>query len=136
MRTINNIIIHCTDTYARMDIGVPEITEWHTARGFDTCGYHDVIRRDGTIEPGRDENTIGAHCLGQNEHSLGVAIVGGKADDGMPCVNFTAAQWKSLEQYCLDKSFKYNAAIEGHSDYSAKTCPNFDVKAWAETVGD
>ena len=29
MRKINLIVIHCSDTYARMDIGVNEIRQWH-----------------------------------------------------------------------------------------------------------
>ena len=50
MRKINLIVIHCSDTYARMDIGVNEIRQWHLQRGFNDIGYHYVIRRDGAIE--------------------------------------------------------------------------------------
>jgi N-acetylmuramoyl-L-alanine amidase len=53
MRKINLIVIHCSDTYARMDIGVNEIRQWHLQRGFNDIGYHYVIRRDGAIEQGR-----------------------------------------------------------------------------------
>jgi hypothetical protein len=37
-----------------MDIGVAEIDKWHRGRGFYMIGYHDVIRRDGSVEQGRD----------------------------------------------------------------------------------
>ena len=36
MRKINLIVIHCSDTYARMDIGVNEIRQWHLQRGSTT----------------------------------------------------------------------------------------------------
>ena len=39
MRKINLIVIHCSDTYARMDIGVNEIRQWHLQRGFNDIGY-------------------------------------------------------------------------------------------------
>ena len=45
----DTIVIHCTQTPADMNIGADKITEWHKDRGFDTIGYHFVIRRDGTI---------------------------------------------------------------------------------------
>ena len=60
MRKINLIVIHCSDTYARMDIGVNEIRQWHLQRGFNDIGYHYVIRRDGAIEQGRPIEKPGA----------------------------------------------------------------------------
>ena len=36
----DTIVIHCAATKPNMDIGVDEITKWHTDRGFDTIGYH------------------------------------------------------------------------------------------------
>ena len=64
MRKINLIVIHCSDTYARMDIGVNEIRQWHLQRGFNDIGYHYVIRRDGAIEQGRPIEKPGAHAAG------------------------------------------------------------------------
>ena len=78
MRRIDKVIIHCSDTYHNMDIGVKQIRRWHKKRGFNDVGYHYIIRRDGTLETGRPIEKIGAHCKGQNRHSIGVCFVGGK----------------------------------------------------------
>lgn len=131
MRQINFIIIHCADTPADMDIGAEEIRRWHVEeRGFSDIGYHHVIRRDGTVEPGRDERRIGAHAYGRNEDSIGVCMVGGKPD-----CNFTAAQWSALENLVRELLNRYSSAqVIGHRDVSDKTCPNFDAKAWAESL--
>jgi len=55
---------------------VEEIDEWHRARGFECIGYHRVIQPDGTIEVGRSLKFAGAHALGRNRRSIGVALVG------------------------------------------------------------
>ena len=50
----DTVVIHCADTPEDMDIGAEKIREWHTKeRGWDDIGYHWVIRRDGTLDPGR-----------------------------------------------------------------------------------
>lgn len=130
MRKITEIIIHCADTPASMDIGVEEIDQWHKARGWDSCGYHYVIRRNGKVEYGRDENEVGAHAYGHNHNSLGVCLVGGKPD-----CNYTAAQWKALEELVWDLMSDYpDAVVLGHRDVSRKDCPMFDARAWVKSL--
>ena len=68
MRKINLIVIHCSDTYARMDIGVNEIRQWHLQRGFNDIGYHYVIRRDGAIEQGRPIEKPGSEPMFRQAH--------------------------------------------------------------------
>ena len=136
MRNIDTIIIHCSDTPPSMDIGVDEIRRWHVEeRGWDDIGYHFVIRRDGTIEPGRNIDIQGAHAAGHNHGSLGICVVGGQTALGEPDCNYTSEQWKSLDQLCTDMDFMYSADIIGHRDVSKKDCPCFDVAAWAKTIG-
>lgn len=105
MRTIDSIIIHCAYTPPGMDIGATEIRRWHVEeRGWKDIGYHYVVRRDGDVEPGRDLDgdgdvveEVGAHAAGHNAHSIGICLVGGRAeDDQAPDCNFTPAQWSSL----------------------------------------
>ena len=43
------IVIHCSDTYDHMDIGVQEINRWHLDRGWSGNGYPFVIRRACTL---------------------------------------------------------------------------------------
>lgn len=130
MRKINLIVIHCADTYARMDIGVKEIREWHLARGFNDIGYHYVIRRDGTIEAGRPLEKPGAHAVGYNSQSIGICYAGGKGDNDKPEDNRTPAQKQALHD--LVNSLKQQfpqAKIVGHRDLPGvqKACPCFSV---------
>ena len=46
----DTIVIHCTQTPSDMDFGVDKVTQWHKNRGFDTIGYHYLIKRDGTLQ--------------------------------------------------------------------------------------
>ena len=47
--TTDTIVIHCTQTPPGMDVDVDKVTQWHKERGFDTIGYHYLIKRDGTL---------------------------------------------------------------------------------------
>lgn len=142
-RIISLIIIHCSATKPDMDIGAKEIRVWHTApepqgRGWKDIGYNWVIRRDGTIENGRDLDhdgdvfeEIGAHTAGYNAHSLGICMVGGINYKGQPDSNFTPAQWKALERHVRMLKSRYpKATIHGHNEFAAKACPSFDVQKW------
>lgn len=132
MRAIDKIVIHCADTPSTMDIGVKEIRQWHVKeRGWKDIGYHYVIRRNGTVEFGRDLEVVGAHVAGHNTHSIGICLVGGK-----PKANFTLEQWASLAKLVEGLKFTYkNAEVLGHCDLDKnKTCPQFDVRAWWDTI--
>lgn len=132
MREIGRIIIHCSATKPTMDIGKAEITEWHTARGWNTIGYHYVIRRSGDIEQGRPEAIAGAHVAGHNSDSLGICMVGGIDEKGRPDANFTRPQWAALEHLVTQILVQHpDAKVSGHRDWTdAKACPSFDARAW------
>lgn len=140
MRKINRLVVHCSATRPSMDIGVADINKWHLQRGFKptptspACGYHKVIRRDGTIENGRPEERIGAHAENYNADSLAVCLAGGVKEDGKtPENNFTAAQFASLKVVLKDWVRRYGTVeIRGHGSLPgvAKACPSFDVAAW------
>ena len=68
-----------------------------------------MIPTDGTIERGRPEEQVGAHCKNHNRHSIGVAYIG------------------SLLQALLKKYPK--ALIVGHCDLDPHKpdCPGFSV---------
>lgn len=136
MRNIDTIIVHCAATYPSMDIGVKEIRLWHTRdNGWNDIGYHHVIRRDGTVEQGRPEETAGAHCQNHNARSIGVCLVGGleKAPSGksIPSANYTEAQYQALRSLIATLLKRYpGATVCGHQDFANKACPCFDVAAW------
>ena len=75
MRTITLIIVHCSANKAGSTIRMADIDRYHRSLGWRGCGYHYVIPTDGTIERGRPEAQIGAHCKNHNRHSIGVAYV-------------------------------------------------------------
>ena len=131
------IVIHCTQTPSDMDFGVEKVTSWHKNRGFDTIGYHYLIKRDGTLQVGRDEDVVGAHAVAVNGTSVGVALVGGGTVDMGWENNFTDAQFAGLKNLIEDMKSKYNIEkIIGHYEVeSTKECPSFNVPQWLEENG-
>ena len=126
------IVIHCAATKPSMDVGVDTIRDWHVnGNGWRDIGYHLVIRRDGSVEKGRDINDSGAHAAGYNSKSIGLCLVGGMAEDNSAEDNFTAQQWTSLLATVKELEVDYpSAKVIGHNEISEKECPSFDVQKW------
>lgn len=129
-RRIDKIIIHCSATPVTMDIGVDTIRKWHKDKGWSDIGYHLVIKRDGTVEIGRDINRMGAHTKGHNRGSIGICLIGGVDSRMMPEDNYTDEQWRSLRNTLRFLKLDYgDVTIAGHNEYTKmKACPCFDVK--------
>jgi N-acetylmuramoyl-L-alanine amidase len=140
VRKINNIIIHCSDS----SFGTAKtINDWHKERGFGAkgidgkvynIGYHYVINNgyiykdmylqdwDGVVEKGRPDSLAGAHCKGQNSKSIGICLIG--------VDKFTDKQFESLTRLIKELMLEYDLddeQINGHYEYSDKSCPNFNV---------
>lgn len=102
-------------------------------KGWSDIGYHNVIRRNGTLEHGRDLAIAGAHAKGYNQFSIGVCLVGGVDIDNNPNDNFTDEQYTTLRGY-LDTMLDAfpESEVVGHRDLPnvSKACPSFDVKSW------
>lgn len=151
MRTITDIVIHCSASKNGERVTVEDVDRWHAERGFmrrqafrerqnprlAAIGYHFVIYASGTVATGRHLEEVGAHVAGQNARSIGVCLIGTD--------RFTSAQWESLDRLVTALKKMYPAArVLGHRDYSPdrdgdgvieewewlKTCPGFDVAAW------
>lgn len=136
-RAINRIVVHHSATPADRDIGVAQIAEWHSLRGFSNVGYHFVIRRDGKAETGRPLAIAGAHTKGFNADSIGICLVGGVEQHLKPQNNFTPRQLATLATLLDDLLLTWpDAEICGHKDLAATECPAFDVKAWRAGNGD
>ncbi len=129
MRMINEIIVHCTATPEGKDFKAVDIDRWHRQKGWDGIGYHHVVDLDGTVEPGRPESKVGAHCIGHNTNSIGVVYVGGLAPDGKtPKDTRTPRQKVALVKLLTELKRRYpGASIHGHRDFAAKACPSFDA---------
>ena len=129
------IAIHCSATGPKQNVGAADIDKWHRGKGWACIGYHFVIKRDGTVEEGRDVEVIGAHVENWNANSVGICMVGGvDANDIKKAVNnFTPEQFVSLKKLLRMLVEKYpGVIIQGHRDFPnvAKACPSFDVAAW------
>lgn len=131
MRTINDIIIHCSATPEGKNFTTQDIRQWHLAQGWTDIGYHYIIHLDGTIHTGRPITQPGAHCRGHNAHSIGICYIGGLATDNRtPKDTRTPAQRKSLLTLLRNLRTKYpSVPIHGHRDYAPKACPSFDAAA-------
>ncbi|MBX2823598.1 MAG: N-acetylmuramoyl-L-alanine amidase [Gammaproteobacteria bacterium] len=122
---VSYLVVHCSDTPDDEPLSAVDIHAMHLGFGWHGIGYHYVVTRDGTLEPGRPEYWIGAHVYGFNPESLGVCLIGRN--------QFTDAQFSTLAQLLMSWRERYpKALICGHRDfeYTEKTCPNFDVAAW------
>jgi N-acetyl-anhydromuramyl-L-alanine amidase AmpD len=134
MRVITLIVVHCSAVKPDQLSSAAQIDSWHRERGFHLgIGYHYVIRRDGTIEPGRPEWMIGAHCHVKghhyNTHSIGICYEGGLDARGQPDDTRTAVQKATMRQLLEDLHQRYpRAMIVGHRDLSHdRDCPCFDA---------
>ena len=130
MRTIDKIIIHCSATLPGQRVDVETITRWHKQRGFKTIGYHFFIDRSGTIHAGRPLEQQGAHCKGQNAHSIGICYEGGLNKEGKPYDTRTIMQRIAMKELVAQLQERFTeATVHGHREFANKACPCFDVKA-------
>ena len=131
MRTITLIVVHCTANKVGSTLRVKDIDRYHRSLGWKGCGYHYVIPTDGTIEKGRAEDLVGAHCKNHNKHSIGVAYVGGLDVDGKtPKDTRTPEQKIALWKLIKELKERYpKALVVGHCDLDPRKpfCPGFKV---------
>ena len=141
------VVWHCSATPPSRDIGRADLDGMHRRRGWDSIGYHVVIRRDGRIELGEDLSKWGAHAKGHNAVSVSVVLVGGVDEDGKAENNFTKDQWSAAKNVFEFLALLYPGADNvGHRDLSPdadgdgrinrwefmKDCPCFSVQQWIE----
>lgn len=142
MRKIDMIVIHCSATRADVPLSPRQLDEMHRQRGFDGCGYHYYVRRDGEICTMRPVDRPGAHAKGYNQHSIGVCYEGGLDEQGRPADTRTEHQKRSLRVLVRVLAMDFQTRrIVGHRDLSpdlngdgviepeewTKVCPCFDV---------
>ena len=113
MRVITLIVIHCSAVRPDQTSSAAQIDTWHRQQGWKFgIGYHYVIRRDGTIEPGRPEWMVGAHCLNHNAHSIGICYEGGLDIRGQPADTRTAEQKQSMRRLIEELHERYPRALD------------------------
>lgn len=130
------IVLHTVGV--RGDTTAAAIRRYHMApppngNGWADIGYHRVIRKDGTIEPGRALWMTGAHTQGAND-TLGICVTGDGDHEA-----WTLAQTTMVVRLCAQwcKHFGWGVAqVRGHREAPAffpgaapthKTCPGLLV---------
>ena len=68
------IVVHHSASGVSIDAN--DIDRWHKERGWKGVGYHFVITVDGTIQPARNFESVGAHKRGYNDTHIGICLVG------------------------------------------------------------
>lgn len=148
----DHLIVHVLYTKPSMDVGAVWTDRVHRQKGWSQCGYHAVIRRDGTLEweltghPTRRIGQTGAHVggcgPGWNRRSLGISLAGGMREDGRgPENNMTEAQFDTLAAFIRAANEQLGIPLEnvmGHRDLikltnaEPKACPCFSVREWMD----
>lgn len=101
------------------------IRKYHTGKGWDDVGYHFGIEKvKGEVEVlvGRPLYRDGAHCLGSNEDTIGICIVGNYGVEDLDSkIKNKLVQLISSLCYCLDIPFD---EVMGHKERDkSRTCP-------------
>lgn len=112
----NRIIIHHAEASV---CDAATIHQWHKGNGWAGIGYHFVVRKNGTIQRGRPENTIGAHASGSNSDSIGICFEGAYMTESMPDAQKKAG--KELVAY-LKAKYGINKVLR-HSEVCPTSCP-------------
>ncbi len=140
--TTTRIVLHMAETNPAEPTPISAIRKFHTdpppaGRGWKDVAYNRYIRRDGTVEQGRDDDQVGGHTVGWNSTSVAVCLEGGlgaKRDDAF-ADHFTPEQEASLVALIREWLAKWpDAEVLGHDDAEScapeKQCPGFRVAPW------
>ena len=80
------IVVHSSQTIPEEDLSAKDVDAIHRKDGLLSIGYHKIIKRDGSIEDGRDIDTCGVHVDAKgdisNQNSIGICLIGGKSPNG------------------------------------------------------
>lgn len=123
-RRIKKVYIHCSASDNPKHDDVEVIRQWHLDRGWRDIGYHFFIRRDGTLDVGRDIELTPSAQKWHNLNTIAVCV------HGLTKTKFTTEQFRTLQKLCLDiKSVQdTEVTFHGHNEVSAKACPVFEYR--------
>ena len=135
MRGINRITVHhegSTPVYfadARSTAArIEAIRRVHTGdRGWADIGYHYIIDRSGTVWEGRDLRYQGAHVRENNEHNLGILVLG-----NFDKQNPSDAQLASLEKALRSFMGQHRVAqsrVFTHQEIVQTACPGTGLQS-------
>lgn len=128
---IKYIVVHHTGSE---NTSIYDIHQWHTNNGWGGIGYNFYIRKDGKIYKGRDINKKGAHCIGRNNDSIGIALEGNfeiTEPTNEQIVSLLRLSLMLLDYYGVDN-------INLHKDFNSTDCPgkNFPYEMYKQLFYD
>lgn len=144
-KKVRGIVLHCTAEYENkcQDTDAKRIDQMHKARGWKEIGYNYVIKRDGTIENGRDVEKRGAHADAKNTlvkdrydlntYALSVVYVGGLDKNGNAKDTRTPEQVESMKWLVRELCKMYGLSpdeVYGHYQFAKKACPCFKIETF------
>ena len=129
----DTIVVHHTGDELDDDLSAEDIHRIHQAQGWSGIGYHYIIRKNGRVEIGRPDWSVGAHAYGENWHTVGVHVCG-----NFEIAEPTEYQIESLayllgwlcDEYGLDPA----TDIVGHKDLMATACPGENLYNMLDTI--
>jgi len=145
-REISGAIVHWSATFLDQDVDADWIHGVHINRGFSGCGYHVIIKRDGTLQRGRPLNRGGAHDINNNRNFLGFCFIGGINETSRrakkPYWRYAGPESLTIQQFAaydklmrtFHKVFPYGQ-VAGHymTSNDGKVDPGFDVPEYSFT---
>jgi len=123
------IVLHCSGVGPNVHQDIRDVDAYHKSKGWKGIGYHEYVRRDGTVQHGRPVEVAGAHVVGHNKHSIGICYEGGLDADGVKADTRTPEQIRALRQLVEKYHAQFpDAVIVGHHNLNPlKDCPCFDA---------
>lgn len=115
---VKRIILHHAEAKS---CSIEDIHRWHLNNGWSGCGYHFLVRKDGTVYRGRPENKLGAHTSNHNTGSLGICFEGAFNQETMAETQIKSGQ--ELVTYLCDKYRLLKANVYKHKDFNSTDCP-------------
>ncbi len=98
---------------------IEDIHRWHLDRQWAGCGYHFVVRKDGSVWLGRPFDAAGAHVSGHNSHTIGICCEGNFSEEKMGLAQLRAL----LELLGLLRQLYPGIRVVGHNNLNATECP-------------
>jgi len=140
-RAINQVIVHHTwsPTAAQYQgiSTVAAVRRYHMhVRGWSDNGYHIMIGPPGDLFLCRPLERTGAHCLGHNAHSVGLAFIA-NFDTEAPGAYAGLEVGYRVVATLLRRFGLSTSAIHFHREFADKTCPGLrlELTAFREEVG-
>jgi len=128
--TIHHTAMDSTDLRSRSDVAtmLERIRQEHLRRDsrFIDIGYHYIIDPSGNIWAGRSTNLQGAHVKDQNEHNLGICVMG-----NFEIQKPTRNQLSTLNGFVAEQMRRYNVhstMLFTHRELGTSACPGINLQ--------